>query len=95
MIQPMGARALVKRLEAPPMKSEHIIIPDTISGEKPTQFAVVVAIGKLKQGGFKPGDTVVLSDFSGAPCKFLLEGEWLEGHIVDENDVLMVIEGLT
>lgn len=93
MIRPMGARALVKRLDAPKPESSLIVVPDTVQ-DKPSQFAVVLAIGVLVQGGFDVGDTVVLRDFAGAPVLVNFDEEQIEAAIVNEDDVLMVVEGL-
>ncbi len=93
MMQPLGARALIKRLDAPKPESQLIVTPDTVE-DKPSQFALVLAVGKLVHGGFDMGDTVVLRDFAGAPCNVELDGEMIEAAIVNEDDVLMVVEGL-
>lgn len=93
MMRPMGARALVKRLPEPKPESSLIIAPETVS-ERPSKFAVVLAVGKLIHGGFDMGDTVILRDYSGAPCNVELDGEMIEASIVDEQDVLCVVEGL-
>lgn len=93
MMQPMGPRVLVKRLDAPKPESQLIITPETIE-DKPSQFALVLAIGKLVSGGFDVGDTVVLRDFAGAPCNVTLDDQIIEASIVMEDDVLMVVEGL-
>lgn len=95
MLTPNGARVLVKRLDAPQPVSELIIIPDMI-GATPSSFALVIAVGKLLQGGISPGDVVVLKDYSGAPVSVDLEGDSapFECSIVVEDDVLAVVEGL-
>lgn len=91
MMRPMGARALVKRLDTPRLESSLIVVPETIE-EKPSQYALVLAVGALKQGGFDVGDVVVLRDFAGAPCNVDLDGEMIDAAIVSEDDVLLVIE---
>ena len=90
MIRPLGARALVKRLDEPRPQST-IIIPETID-DKPSKFALVIALGTLKQGGFDVGDTVVLTDYAGAPCTVDLDGDLIDAVIVSESDVLMVVD---
>ncbi len=92
MIRPLGARALVKRLDAPKPESQLLIIPESVE-DKPSVFALVLAIGTLKQGGFDVGDMVVLRDFAGAPAEADLDGELIEAAIVSEDDVLMVLDG--
>ena len=92
MMRPMGARALVKRLDEPKPASSLIVVPESVE-DKPSQYALVLAIGTLKQGGFDVGDVVILRDFAGAPCNVDLDGEIIEASIVVEDDVLLVIEG--
>ena len=93
MITVRGPRALVKRLEAPKPASQSIIIPDSVV-EKASPFAIVLAIGKLVQGGFEPGDTVLLQDYTGYPCVIDLDGTQIEGLIVPEDSVLAVVENM-
>ena len=93
MMRPLGARALVKRLEAPKTESSLIEIPDTVDqGLSP--YAIVLAVGKLVNGGFDAGDTVVLSHYSGAPCRVELDGDVFDALVVTEDQVLAVVEGL-
>jgi co-chaperonin GroES (HSP10) len=89
----MGARALVKRVDAPKPESSLIITPETVEA-KPSPYAVVIAVGKLVQGGFAPADVVLLHDYAGAPCNVELDGEVIEAVVVSEDDVLCVVEGL-
>lgn len=92
MMRPMGARALVKRLPKPRPVSSLIEVPDTVE-DKPSQYALVLAVGRLVQGGFGVGDTVILRDFAGAPCETEFDGERIDASIVPEEDVLAVVEG--
>jgi len=78
-------------MDAPKPASSLIVVPDTVE-EKPSQFAVVLAIGKLAQGGFDVGDTVILKDFAGAPCEVTLDNEVMDASVVSEDDVLAVVE---
>jgi co-chaperonin GroES (HSP10) len=87
----MGARALVKRLDRPKPESSLIVVPDTVQ-DKPSQFAVVLAVGTLKQGGFAAGDTVILSDYAGAPALVEFDGAMIDAAIVPEEHVLAVVE---
>jgi co-chaperonin GroES (HSP10) len=89
----MGARALVKRLERPKSTSSLIVIPDTVE-DQPSQYALVLAVGKLVSGGFDMGDTVILKDYSGTPVVVVLDDEEIEAMVVVEDDVLAVVEGL-
>jgi chaperonin GroES len=96
MIQPMGARVLVKRLEAAKPTSSLIIIPDTVEDGKPSQFGLVIALGTKVREAITPGDVVILKDYTGAPVFVKLdgpEGDVTECTIVPEDDILMVIEG--
>jgi co-chaperonin GroES (HSP10) len=95
MIQPNGARVLVKRIEQAKPETELIIIPDTIE-QKSSSFAIVLAIGKLQQGGIEVGDIVVLKDYVGAPAFVLLPGDEdkTECLIVNEEEILAVVEGV-
>ena len=95
MLRPNGARLLVKRVEEKKPESELIIVPETIS-QKPSAFAVVYAIGTLKQGGVSVGDLVVLRDYVGAPAEVFLPGDETptECIIVNEDEVLAVVEGV-
>lgn len=93
MIRPVGARLLVKRLDAVRLQSELIVIPETVE-DKPSQFALVLSIGTLKHGGVEVGDAVILRDFSGAPARTEFDGEMLDAAIVGEDEVLAVVEDM-
>ena len=93
MLKPTGPRVLVKRLDPPKPESSLIEVVST-SVDKPSAFALVLAVGKLEQGGFDVGDTVILTDYAGAPCAVEIEGERIEAAVVFEKDVLAVVEGM-
>jgi co-chaperonin GroES (HSP10) len=95
MIQPIGARLLVKRIEQAKPETQHIIIPETIE-QKSSAFAAVFAIGTLKQDGIEVGDIVILMDYVGAPANVTLPGDETETEclIVNEDDVLAVVHGI-
>lgn len=96
MIQPMGARVLVKRLSLPKHTSTLLVIPET-EDEKPSQYALVIAVGKIYDITVKPGDVVLLKDYTGVPVFVKLEGpegDLSECSIVPEDDVLAVMEGM-
>jgi chaperonin GroES len=86
-LQPLGARALVKRLESEEQTASGIVLPDT-AREKP-QTAVVVAVGGSNEVKVSAGDVVVLAKYSGTEVK----GEGEEHLIVDADDILGVMEG--
>lgn len=93
MLKPIGPRVLIKRLPEPKVESELILAPETVM-EKPSRFAIVLAVGKLSEGAIQVGDTVILRDYSGAPCSTVLDGETLDAEIVMETDVLAIVEGM-
>lgn len=96
MIQPRGPRLLVKRLETPRPTSQLVIVPETAE-EKLSQYALVLAIGKLQHGGVVPGDVVILKDYAGAPVFVKLDGEeglLSECALVMEDDCLALVEGM-
>lgn len=80
----MGARVLVKKMEAPKRsKVIEIIVPE--GAEEPTQFAMVFAIGNgCPTDEIQVGDTVILKKYSGVPVTVKDE----ELHMVEYNDVL-------
>ena len=90
MIRPMGARALVKRLDAPKPESQHIIIPESVQ-DRLSQFGLVLAVGDLKQGGFDVGDMVILANYTGAPCTVEFDGDVIDAVMVGEEHVLAVV----
>lgn len=98
MLQPIGPRLLVKRLDEAPaqLAGSLIIVPETVEA-KPSAFALVLAIGRLRQGGVVPGDVVILKDYSGCPVQVKLdapEGSETECALVVEDDCLAVMPGL-
>jgi chaperonin GroES len=90
MIQPIGPRVLVKRIDAPKPTSSTIIIPESVDGEK-SNFALVLAVGTGVREDIKVADTVVLAQYCGSPLTTELDGEVLEAHMVTEADVLGVL----
>jgi len=93
-INPLGAKVLVKRLEAEEMTTGGIVLPDTAK-EKP-QKGTIVAIGqgKLLDDGTRAafqvakGDKVIFSSYAGTEIK--VEGE--EYLLMDESDVLAILD---
>lgn len=89
MIQPRGPRLLVRRLDETRMKSQYI---EVIQHEdSPSQFAVVLAVGQLRNGGVEVGDTIVTKPYCGAPVAVLFEGNHIEAHLIMEDDALAVV----
>lgn len=93
-IKPLGARVLIKRLEAEEVSAGGIVLPDSAK-EKP-QEAEIISLGtggKDDNGNeitfsVKVGDKVLISKYGGTDVK--VNGEDL--LILSESDVLGVVE---
>lgn len=96
MFQPLGDRILAKRLEQPRPKSSLIEIPETVV-DKPSQYAVVLAVGKLAHAPeLQRGHVIIIKDFAGTPVQTpIADGEEPEDCIIlVEDDVLAITEVL-
>jgi chaperonin GroES len=94
-ITPLGDRVLVKPLEKETKTASGIIIPDTVSKEKPDQGKVIaIGAGKINDAGtliplsVKKGDTVIFSKYS--PDEVTVAGEAY--YIISESSILAVIK---
>jgi chaperonin GroES len=98
-VMPLGDRVLVKPLSPEEMEgattSFGIIIPDTVSKEKPEQGTVVaVGPGKTTEDGrllpvsVKPGDRVLFSKYGFDEVKV----KGAEYYIVSESNILAVLQ---
>ncbi len=94
MLQPLGARVLVKRLEAEEMSTGGIILPEAAQ-ERPREGKVVaVGAGRFDDEGnrvamsVKQDDVVIYASFGGTEIK--IDGE--DYLIIDEDDILAVRE---
>jgi chaperonin GroES len=97
-IKPLGDKVLIKALSADETEKKSksgIIIPDTISKEKPEQGKVIaVGAGKYDDNGklipmsVKVGDRVLFSKYGYDEVK--MDGE--EFLIVSENQILAIIK---
>ncbi len=88
-IKPLGARVVIKKLEAEE-KTEGGIILTTAAQEKP-QIAEVVAAGpgtKDEEMEVKAGDKVVFAKYAGTDVKY--QGE--DYTIMKQSDILAVVE---
>lgn len=89
MIEPVGRRVLVKRIEEEEKKKGEIIIPDTAK-EKPSQ-GVVESVAKVKKDDdplpVKKGDKILFGKYSGTEIEYKDE-EYL---ILNEEDILAKI----
>jgi chaperonin GroES len=94
MLQPLGARVLVQRLEAEEKSSGGIILPEAAQ-ERPREGKVIaVGPGEIGEEGepmgmsVEEGDVVIYASFGGTEVK--IDGE--EYLIINENDILAVRE---
>jgi chaperonin GroES len=89
MIEPVGRRVLVKRLEEEEVKKGGIIVPDTAK-EKP-QEGIVKNVAKVGKDDdplpVKKGDKILFGKYSGTEIEY--EGE--EYLILSEDDILAKI----
>jgi len=93
---PLGDRVLVRPLEEETgTLPSGIIIPETVSKEKPEQGVVIaVGEGKTTDDGkvippkVKKGDTVIFSKYS--PDEITVDGE--EYYIISESSILAIIK---
>ncbi|NLL62349.1 MAG: co-chaperone GroES [Candidatus Atribacteria bacterium] len=95
-IRPLGDRILVKPLEEEEKTRGGIVLPDTISKEKP-QLGKVLAIGPGRTNDegktfplpFKIGDMVVYAKYSGTDLKDDEDEDYL---LLSEKDILAIFE---
>ena len=94
-IRPLQDRIIVERVEEESKTAGGIIIPDTVSKEKP-QEGKVIAVGKGKvtpEGKVLPldvkeGDLVLFGKYAGSEVKI----DGVEYLIMREDDILGVVE---
>ena len=95
-IRPLGDRILVKPLEQEEKTRGGIVLPDTISKEKP-QLGKVLALGPGRTNDegktfplpFKIGDMVVYAKYSGTDLKDDEDEDYL---LLSEKDILAIFE---
>ncbi|MBN1956768.1 MAG: co-chaperone GroES [Desulfuromonadales bacterium] len=94
-IRPLQDRIIVERVEEETKTAGGIIIPDTVSKEKPQQGKVIAAgkgkvtpEGKVLPLDVKAGDTVLFGKYAGSEIK--VDGQ--EYLIMREDDILGVVE---
>jgi chaperonin GroES len=99
-IRPIGDRVVVRPIEKETTTASGIVIPDTVSGEKP-QKGIVVALGKGGLGKdsvnptefLKVGDEVLFGKYAGDDVKLkTTDGADLEVKILHLDSILGVIE---
>ncbi len=93
-LRPLQDRIIVERIEEETTTKGGIIIPDTVSKEKPQEGKVIaVGKGKIAEDGklipmeVKVGDVVLFGKYSGSEVK--IDGE--EYLIMREDDILGVL----
>jgi chaperonin GroES len=94
-IRPLQDRIIVARVEEETKTAGGIIIPDTVSKEKPQEGKVVAAgkgkvtpEGKVLPLDVKEGDRVLFGKYAGSEIK--VDGK--EYLIMREDDILGVVE---
>ena len=92
-IRPLGAKVLVKRVEAADITAGGIVLPDAAK-EKPKRGVIqAVGDGKLLDSGERSelqvakGDEVLFSSYAGTEIK--VNGDEL--IIMDESDILAIV----
>lgn len=93
-IKPLGSRIVLKALDKSTTTASGIIIPDTVSKDKPEQGEVIaVGPGKMMENGqreamdIKPGDKVLFSKYG--PNEFEVNNQ--KYLIIDMDSVQAVI----
>ncbi len=94
-IRPLQDRIIVERVEEETTTAGGIIIPDTVSKEKPQEGKIVAAgkgkvtpEGKILPLDVKEGDLVLFGKYAGSEIK--VDGK--EYLIMREDDILGVVE---
>jgi len=93
-LKPLSNKIVLEAVSAEEKTKSGIIIPETVSQEKPEQGKVIaVGPGKISEKGelckmtVKVGDTVIFSKYS--PSEIKLDGK--EYLVVSEDDVLAIV----
>ena len=94
-IRPLQDRIIVERVEEETKTAGGIIIPDTVSKEKPQEGKVIAAgkgkvtpEGKVLPLDVKEGDRVQFGKYAGSEIKI----DGVEYLIMREDDILGVVE---
>ncbi len=94
-IRPLQDRIIVERVEEETTTAGGIIIPDTVSKEKPQEGKVIAAgkgkvtpEGKVLPLDVKAGDLVLFGKYAGSEIKV----DGVEYLIMREDDILGVVE---
>ena len=94
-IRPLQDRIIVERVEEETTTAGGIIIPDTVSKEKPQEGKIIAAgkgkvtpEGKVLPLDVKEGDRVLFGKYAGSEVKI----DGVEYLIMREDDILGVVE---
>lgn len=94
-IRPLQDRIIVERVEEETKTAGGIIIPDTVSKEKPQEGKIIAAgkgkvtpEGKVLPLDVKEGDLVLFGKYAGSEIKI----DGIEYLIMREDDILGVVE---
>lgn len=94
-IRPLQDRIIVERVEEETTTAGGIIIPDTVSKEKPQEGKIIAAgkgkvtpEGKVLPLDVKEGDLVLFGKYAGSEIKI----DGVEYLIMREDDILGVVE---
>ncbi len=82
-LQPLGARVLIKVLEAENRTASGLLLPETAK-EKP-QTGLVVAVGDDEDIKVKVGDKVLFAKYTGTEVKH----NGVDYLVMDSNDILL------
>ena len=86
IIKPLGERVLIKQTEQEEVTKSGIVLPGTVSKEKPIIGEVLAVGSKIEE--VKVGDKVIFEKYSGTEVK---DGE--ESYLILEKDnVLAIVE---
>ena len=86
IIKPLGERILIKQTEQEEVTKSGIVLPGTVSKEKPIIGEVLAVGSKIEE--VKVGDKVIFEKYSGTEVK---DGE--ESYLILEKDnVLAIVE---
>jgi len=94
-IRPLQDRIIVERVEEESKTAGGIIIPDTVSKEKPQEGKIIAAgkgkvtpEGKVLPLDVKEGDRVLFGKYAGSEVKI----DGIDYLIMREDDILGVVE---
>ena len=95
-LKPLGDRVLVKPINEEEKSKGGILLPDTVSKEKP-QVGEILAVGpggtdkdgKIVPMTLKKGDKVIYAKYSGTDIKDDADEDYL---LISEKDILAIFE---